>query len=173
MASSSVSQESLDHEDFEISTRRTRVRVMRSRAVAPSERGKVDTSEAADDKDVVDGELHKSVTIPHRAGGVAGPTASVMLQGHVSFCAANSSLTAGDHESPNRLKIKDKRGWPGYLHKTKAAAKDKRKLREKRRSSGLVHVQSTEVKTISVLLDGFLTLILTKKRYFTEIYFNI
>ena len=56
-----------------------------------------------------------------------------------------------DHESPTRLaaRLKDKRIRPNHLHKGKAG-KDKRKLREKRRSTGVVHLQqpSTEVYTL-------------------------
>jgi hypothetical protein len=47
------------------------------------------------------------------------------------------------------MRLKEKRNWqPGYLHKGKPPppppSKDKRKLREKRRSSGLMHAQSAE-----------------------------
>jgi hypothetical protein len=71
-----------------------------------------------------------------------------------------SLVTSGyDHESPTRVKVREKqqRCWqPGHaavvVHKAKAnAVKDKRKLREKRRSSGLVHIQSTEVMEFGCL----------------------
>jgi len=51
-----------------------------------------------------------------------------------------------EHESPTRAataRTKDKRCRPNHLHKAKPA-KDKRKLREKRRSTGVVHMPSTE-----------------------------
>lgn len=55
---------------------------------------------------------------------------------------------SGEHDSPSRGgvgRIKDpKRNRPSHLHKGKMGLKDKRKLREKRRSTGVVHLQSTE-----------------------------
>ena len=62
-----------------------------------------------------------------------------------------NGVAVGEHgESPTRLggRLKDKRIIrPTHLHKGKAV-KDKRKLREKRRSTGVVHMPhpSTEVR---------------------------
>ena len=54
-----------------------------------------------------------------------------------------------DHESPTRSaasRLKEKaRSRANHLHKGKLP-KDKRKLREKRRSTGVVHLPSTEVR---------------------------
>ena len=117
MASSSVSQESLDREDYEIqNARRSRVRVLRTRGhVKPGDDG------AGDGDSPVGGEAD-------------GPT------------GYNPAAATADHESPTRnpKHIKDKRTRPSHLHKGKTA-KDKRKLREKRRSTGVVHLPSTEV----------------------------
>lgn len=156
MASSSLSQESLDRDDFDLSNRRSRMKVTRCRA-APVY-SKNESVETTDDKDVDDDEyVGKSGAGAGAGAGAGGPQAtggasSVMLIAgssggggaveHISF-SPGSVLFASDHDSPTRAKIKDKRGWPGHLHKAKPA-KDKRKLREKRRSSGLVHMQSTE-----------------------------
>ena len=55
----------------------------------------------------------------------------------------------GDHDSPTRgsARGKEKRGRPLHLYKGKTA-KEKRKLREKRRSTGVLHFPtSTEVGT--------------------------
>jgi hypothetical protein len=80
-----------------------------------------------------------------------------------SIISSTTLVTAGyDHDSPTRVKVREKqqRCWqPGHaaivVHKAKAnAVKDKRKLREKRRSSGLVHIQSTEVRISDLLLES-------------------
>ena len=147
MASSSLSQESLDHDDFEISTRRSRNRVVRNRA-APAY-NKNESVETTDDKDIDDEECFPQSTPATESTVLQGAEGtSAAPGGHVSFCAGSVLLTTGDRESPTRSKMvkeKQPRSWPGHaLHKAKPA-KDKRKLREKRRSSGLVHMQSTEV----------------------------
>jgi len=146
MASSSLSQESLDHEDaiVDISARRSRVRGGRVRGTAGSQQ-RFELTDESRDVEVADDRSHRSAGwLTHRSAassGMGGPS----LPGHVNFYAS----AAGDHESPNRMRIKDKRSWqPSYLHKNKPPAppsKDKRKLREKRRSSGLVHPHSAEV----------------------------
>jgi hypothetical protein len=83
-----------------------------------------------------------------------------------TLISSTTLVTSGcDHDSPTRMKVREKqqRCWqPGHaaivVHKAKAnAAKDKRKLREKRRSSGLVHIQSTEVRFSRVLVSSNLT----------------
>jgi len=147
MASSSLSQESLDHEDVvvDISARRSRVRGGRVRGTASSQQ-RFEITDESRDVEVADDRSHRSAGwLPHRSAGASSSTAGPPLPGHVNFYAS----TAGDHESPNRMRIKDKRSWqPSYLHKNKPPAppsKDKRKLREKRRSSGLVHPHSAEV----------------------------
>lgn len=121
MASSSVSQESLDHEDFETSARRSRIRTLRSRTVSAHKNESIET----DDKDQ------------------DGDTFDVMDRDLPFQPLTNIGM---DHESPTRLasRLKDKRGRPNHLHKGKAV-KDKRKLREKRRSTGVVHMPSAEV----------------------------
>ncbi|XP_078322527.1 uncharacterized protein LOC111104168 isoform X3 [Crassostrea virginica] len=108
MASSSVSQESLDIEDYEaISSRQSRVR--RARAMMPKHCEDRETPRNGDKDSDCD-------VIP-------------------------------EHESPSRSstaasRARDKRR-PNHLHKGKLP-KDKRKLREKRRSTGVVNLQSTE-----------------------------
>lgn len=114
MASSSVSQESLDIEDYEaISSRQSRVR--RARAMMP--------------KPIEDRET------PRNGDGD-------------SDCDV-----IPEHESPSRSttaasRARDKRR-PNHLHKGKLP-KDKRKLREKRRSTGVVNLQSTEVHVLEI-----------------------
>jgi len=166
MASSSLSQESLDHEDVivDISARRSRVRGGRSRCTAGSQQRAEPTDESRDVEIADDRSYRSAGWPPHRSAAAAFGSAGPPLPGHVNFYAS----TGGDHESPNRMRVKDKRSWqPGYLHKSKPPAppsKDKRKLREKRRSSGLVHAQSAEVdpfNCVVVLVIGCNSFIIT------------
>ncbi|XP_076467211.1 uncharacterized protein LOC143298280 isoform X2 [Babylonia areolata] len=120
MASSSVSQESLDMDDFDTAARRNRIRTHRGRAM------------------------------PHRSGEREG-TGDVhdgRERDHQNGDTGDSALGIGDHESPTRsaaARIKDKqRSRANHTHKGKPGPKDKRKLREKRRSTGVVHLPSTE-----------------------------
>ncbi|XP_070189585.1 lateral signaling target protein 2 homolog isoform X2 [Littorina saxatilis] len=122
MASSSVSQESLDMDDFDTMARRNRIRTHRGRAM------------------------------PHRSGEREGGGDSHDRDGrerdHQNGDTGDGAGHAGaDHESPTRsaaARIKDKqRSRPNHMHKGKLP-KDKRKLREKRRSTGVVHLPSTE-----------------------------
>ena len=145
MASSSLSQESLDHEDIvDLSARRSRVRVGRSRCTAGSQQ-RVELTDESRDVEIADDRSYRCAGWPLHRSAVASAASGPPLPGHVNFYAS----TTGDHESPNRMRIKDKRSWQtGYLHKGKPPpppSKDKRKLREKRRSSGLIHAQSAEV----------------------------
>ena len=151
MASSSVSQESLDMDDFDTSARRNRIRVHRGhsgRGVVPF-RGLPDRSGTGG----VPGE--------HEEGAVSGSGVGRDLNGEAgdgvggvgSLGSSGLGLSshghhAADHESPTRsaaARLKDKqRGRPNHM-KGKLP-KDKRKLREKRRSTGVVHcMPSTEV----------------------------
>lgn len=128
MASSSVSQESLDMDDFDTMARRNRIRTHRGRAMPHRSGDRVEAGGDAHDRegrgdhqngDTVDNTLHGG-------GGVGGGV---------------------DHESPTRsaaARLKEKtRSRANHLHKGKLP-KDKRKLREKRRSTGVVHLPSTE-----------------------------
>ncbi|ELU09368.1 hypothetical protein CAPTEDRAFT_221870 [Capitella teleta] len=132
MASSSVSQESLDREDYEMNTRRSRIRTLRSRTA----HNKNESVETTDDKDL-DGEDMQDLSL--------GPS-----PGHVTFAPPGAGAAAGEHESPTRLntRMKDKRIRPTHMHMHKGkTAKDKRKLREKRRSTGVVHLQNAAEST--------------------------
>lgn len=146
MASSSLSQESLDHDDFDLSNRRSRMKGTRSRAIPIYKNESVETT---DDKDVDDedysGKAGSMQPLDEQSATLVSGSAGME---HISF-SPGCMLFPSDHDSPTRAKVKDKRGWPGHLHKAKPA-KDKRKLREKRRSSGLVHMQSTEVDTLTL-----------------------
>lgn len=107
MASSSLSQEDVDH-DLEVQcSRRSRIRTARAvtRTAAPL---------AVRDLSAPDCEL----------GSLA--------------------LDCGDHDASPKPRAKDKRSLrPVHANKCKAQ-RERRKLREKRRSTGVVHLQSTE-----------------------------
>ncbi|PVD29083.1 hypothetical protein C0Q70_11680 [Pomacea canaliculata] len=120
MASSSVSQESLDMEDFDNMARRNRIRTHRGRAM------------------------------PHRSGEREGSAGDVHDREGKDRDQNGDTVegvhAGGDHESPTRsaaARLKDKRSRVNHMHKGKLP-KDKRKLREKRRSTGVVHLPSTE-----------------------------
>ncbi|GFO43031.1 prkc apoptosis wt1 regulator protein [Plakobranchus ocellatus] len=146
MASSSVSQESLDMDDFDTSARRNRIRVHRGhsgRGVAPfrslPDRGNIGGT-MGEHEDGVGAGAGRDLNGEAGDGGVGSlPGASLGLSSHTHHTA--------DHESPTRsaaARLKDKqRGRPNHM-KGKLP-KDKRKLREKRRSTGVVHcMPSTE-----------------------------
>lgn len=116
MASSSVSQESLDIEDFELNARKSRVRAMRAQRVLNPRSGERDLEGSGDGKDM-NGDEGTGLSPPEPLGIHDSPTRASAVQ-----------------------RAKDKRArQKGKL------PKDKRKLREKRRSTGVVHLASTEV----------------------------
>ncbi|ESO84813.1 hypothetical protein LOTGIDRAFT_168300 [Lottia gigantea] len=127
MASSSVSQESLDMEDFENQAKRNRIRTHRGR-------GMIHRSAEREGSDQCEREAREQNGDHEKENN-----------------CASLSLVQTEHDSPTRgaaNRMKDKRTRPNHLHKGKLP-KDKRKLREKRRSTGVVHLPSTE----TVLVD--------------------
>ena len=122
MASSSVSQESLDREEYDVAARRSRVRALRVRG----------------------GPGRVAEDTPEVAGGPDDAGEGVAAEGL-------------DQDSPSRAgaraSAKDKRR-PNHLHKGKTV-KDKRKLREKRRSTGVVHLPSEVSEKPKVATCGF------------------
>ncbi|CAN8023470.1 unnamed protein product [Ixodes persulcatus] len=118
MASSSLSQEDVDHELEVQSSRRTRIRTARANAVA---RGALAMREcSAGDCD---------------SGAALGA------------CPEGSQVAPEQHDASPKpcARAKDKRCPPRPNHPNKCKAqRERRKLREKRRSTGVVHLQSTE-----------------------------
>ncbi|XP_027206915.1 PRKC apoptosis WT1 regulator protein-like isoform X1 [Penaeus vannamei] len=116
MASSSVSQEDVEV-DFETSSRRSRIRTARARNINPTSRpgtGEADEEGEGSDRDV-------------GTGGGLYPGAP-------------------DHDASPKpaTRLKEKRmNRPNHTNKGKQQ-RDRRKLREKRRSTGVVHLPSTE-----------------------------
>lgn len=121
MASSSVSQDDIDN-DFEKNSRRSRIRTARARQINPSGGGGCRLEiEASPDLDA----------------------------GHVDELGAAGGVdeTTLEHETSPKPMVrsgKDKR--PNKLHHGNKGKqqRDRRKLREKRRSTGVVHLASTE-----------------------------
>lgn len=125
MASSSVSQEDVEN-DFERSSRRSRIRMARGRDVRGQHPATAANRLAAD-----------PVAEADDAGGEPRPL--------------DASGYSGDHDaSPKPVsRAKDKRPIrPSHPNKGKQQRdRDRRKLREKRRSSGVVHMPSTEMSS--------------------------
>ncbi|XP_071633790.1 uncharacterized protein [Temnothorax longispinosus] len=131
MASSSVSQEDFDN-DFELTSRRPRIRTARTRVV-PARTG-----------DVSSISFQKNTTDVEESQGV--------------YDASSNPVLPTEHENPQSKPIirkQDKRVTgrvfsvvsclhrPTHINKGKQQ-RDRRKLREKRRSTGVVHLPSTE-----------------------------
>ena len=114
MASSSVSQESLDIEDYELSARKSRVRALRAQRVLYPRGGERETDGTSEIKDV---------------NGDEGPGVSPEPLVHDSPTRSTAVQRAKDKRARQKGKL----------------PKDKRKLREKRRSTGVVHLASAEV----------------------------
>ncbi|XP_034177046.1 uncharacterized protein LOC117602755 isoform X5 [Osmia lignaria lignaria] len=131
MASSSVSQEDFDN-DFELTSRRSRIRTARARVVPPR---------TGDSSSI---NFQKSVQNVEESQGVCD--------------TSSNSVLPPDHENQQNKPImrkQDKRVTgrvysvvsclhrPTHINKGKQQ-RDRRKLREKRRSTGVVHLPSTE-----------------------------
>ncbi|XP_025156570.1 PRKC apoptosis WT1 regulator protein isoform X6 [Harpegnathos saltator] len=134
MASSSVSQEDFEN-DFELTSRRSRIRTARAR-VGPPRTG--DASSISFQKSTPDVEESQG-----------------------AYDASSNPVLPPDHENPQSKPIirkQDKRVTgrvfsvvsclhrPTHINKGKQQ-RDRRKLREKRRSTGVVHLPSTEERT--------------------------
>ncbi|XP_059086675.1 protein hunchback-like [Tigriopus californicus] len=151
MASSSVSQDDIDN-DFELNSRRTRIRTARARQINPNNPPK----EAVPS-------TNPSGATPSRQEA-APPVESSHLDHehhhhhmHTQHYHHHHHLTHDD-TSPKALprsgpalsqggasnQPKDKRPPKGHVHLKGKPARDRRKLREKRRSTGVVHLASTE-----------------------------
>ncbi|XP_006613740.1 PRKC apoptosis WT1 regulator protein-like isoform X8 [Apis dorsata] len=121
MASSSVSQEDFDN-DFELTSRRSRIRTARARVVPPR---------TGDSSSI---NFQKNVQNTEESQGVCD--------------TSSNSVLPPEHDNQQNKPImrkQDKRvpGRPTHINKGKQQ-RDRRKLREKRRSTGVVHLPSTE-----------------------------
>jgi len=162
MASSSVSQDDIDN-DFEKNNRRSRIRTARARQINPSG-CRMESNQNANEQ-VEHVEMHEdqngacgisAANYSANASGAPGDS-----RGGASGAGANNAVNkydklvaapdeSAEHEtSPNlskhRTQGKEKR-IPTKMHHANRGKqqKDRRKLREKRRSTGVVHLASTE-----------------------------
>ncbi|XP_057335262.1 PRKC apoptosis WT1 regulator protein-like isoform X2 [Microplitis mediator] len=139
MASSSVSQEDFDN-DYELTSRRPRIRTARARAIPPARATANVSSSAAND----------IITLNFQKNPV---------DDEPGICDSGSTILPGDHDTQQNnkpiMRKQDKRitnrvssvvsclHRPIHINKGKQQ-RDRRKLREKRRSTGVVHLPSTE-----------------------------
>ncbi|KAE8749421.1 hypothetical protein FOCC_FOCC003935 [Frankliniella occidentalis] len=127
MASSSVSQEDVEN-DFELSSRRSRIRTARARTVNPTSRiGEIDDSL---------GEMKVSESLNIGGQNCGEHDASPKPLSRTKEKRTNRNV-------PVRQPLADHLNRPNHLTKGKQP-RDRRKLREKRRSTGVVHLPSTE-----------------------------
>lgn len=138
MASSSVSQESLDTEDFEFNARKNRVRIM------PMARARGTASHTAS---------HIKTAEPDNLDSLAQVQSRSSLYTTYNNEDNSSNVEQGSPTRSSCVRGKEKRILrPNYLH-PKKSAKDKRKLREKRRSTGVVHLQGPSNESTGDSLD--------------------
>lgn len=127
MASSSVSQEDVEN-DFELSSRRSRIRTARARTVNPTSRvGEIDDSFS---------EMKVSESLNIGGPNCGEHDASPKPLSRIKEKRVNRNV-------PVRQPLADHLNRPNHLNKGKQP-RDRRKLREKRRSTGVVHLPSTE-----------------------------
>ncbi|XP_015117312.1 PRKC apoptosis WT1 regulator protein isoform X3 [Diachasma alloeum] len=126
MASSSVSQEDFDN-DFEFTTRRSRIRTARTR-VGPQRAGDITT-----------------INFQKNPADTDDPP--------ICESSSNNVLPLEHDNQQNKpiMRKPEKRvtGRPTHINKGKQQ-RDRRKLREKRRSTGVVHLPSTEERNAKV-----------------------
>ncbi|XP_071443252.1 uncharacterized protein [Hetaerina americana] len=151
MASSSVSQEDVDN-DFELSSRRTRIRTARACRNANPPPPSTALTSSSSITAIPPSALASRINDHHSLGcEVDHPDdGNIDGTGNLGSCLGGGELRTtegGDHNdaSPKPLgRAKEKRvNRANHLNKGKQQ-RDRRKLREKRRSTGVVHLPSTE-----------------------------
>lgn len=133
MASSSVSQEDLEN-DFELSSRRSRIRTARARTVNPPAR--IDPG-GGDFDDGGGGEMKNSESLNISGNFPAEHDASPKPLSRAKEKRVNRCVTV-------RQPLTEHVNRANHMNKGKQQQRDRRKLREKRRSTGVVHLPSTE-----------------------------
>ena len=146
MASSSVSQDDIDN-DFEKNNRRSRIRTARARQINPSSGCRMESSNIDNQGDLADHtEEHVSgtmannscqVTHPGGGPGGAGPSGSTNINKYDKLVAA-ADENAEHETSPKPIIRSTKEKRPNKMHHANKGKqqRDRRKLREKRRSTG-------------------------------------
>ncbi|KAK7792331.1 hypothetical protein R5R35_013821 [Gryllus longicercus] len=133
MASSSVSQEDLEN-DFELSSRRSRIRTARARTVNPPTR--LDPG-GGDADDTGSSEIKQSESLNISSNFPAEHDASPKPLSRAKEKRVNRCVSV-------RQPLSDHISRTNHMNKGKQQQRDRRKLREKRRSTGVVHLPSTE-----------------------------
>ena len=143
MASSSVSQDDIDN-DFEKNSRRSRIRTARARQINPSGcRVESNQTNATDPVDLELGEELNSAS----CGGASNTNANAAnntINKYDKLVAASDE--AADHETSPKpiIRTGGKEKRPNKIHHGNKGKqqRDRRKLREKRRSTGKFFVKS-------------------------------
>ncbi|KAL6422924.1 hypothetical protein ACFW04_010435 [Cataglyphis niger] len=134
MASSSVSQEDFDN-DFELTSRRSRIRTARAR-VGPPRTG-----------DVSSISFQKSTPDMEESQGAYDTSSNPMLLSEHDNLQSKPIIRKQDKRVTGRVfSVVSCLHRPTHINKGKQQ-RDRRKLREKRRSTGVVHLPSTEDRT--------------------------
>ncbi|XP_014598163.1 PREDICTED: PRKC apoptosis WT1 regulator protein-like isoform X5 [Polistes canadensis] len=137
MASSSVSQEDFDN-DFELTSRRSRIRTARAR-VGPPRTG--DTATITFQKSAPDSE---------ESQGICDSSSNNVLPPEHDGQQNKPIMRKQDKRVTGRVfSVVSCLHRPTHINKGKQQ-RDRRKLREKRRSTGVVHLPSTEERTVKM-----------------------
>lgn len=139
MASSSVSQEDLEN-DFELSSRRSRIRTARARTVNPPSRldpGGGGGGAGGDADDNGPNEVKQSESLNIGSNFPAEHDASPKPLSRAKEKRVNRCVSV-------RQPLSEHISRANHMNKGKQQQRDRRKLREKRRSTGVVHLPSTE-----------------------------
>lgn len=139
MASSSVSQDDIDN-DFEKNSRRSRIRTARARQINPSGCRMESANQNLDQNDLEIGEENSAILANARGQAEAGASNNK----YDKLVAATDESV--EHETSPKPIIRGKEKRPNKMHHGNKGKqqRDRRKLREKRRSTGVVHLASTE-----------------------------
>lgn len=147
MASSSVSQDDIDN-DFEKNSRRSRIRTARARQINPSG-CRVESNQNQVNADSVDLELGEEL---NNAQGANSSTSAAgnAINKYDKLVAASDE--AADHETSPKpiMRTGGKEKRPNKIHHGNKGKqqRDRRKLREKRRSTGkliVLHIRNAKI----------------------------
>ena len=139
MASSSVSQDDIDN-DFEKNSRRSRIRTARARQINPS--GCRLESNIQDQNDLEIGEENSAPNYPSTSS--RGAEAGASNNKYDKLVAATDESV--EHETSPKPIVRGKEKRPNKMHHGNKGKqqRDRRKLREKRRSTGKLFFNALE-----------------------------
>ena len=135
MASSSVSQDDIDN-DFEKNSRRSRIRTARARQINPSGCRMESANQNLDQNDIEIG--HEENSAPNFASASGRAEAGASNNKYDKLVAATDESV--EHETSPKPIIRGKEKRPNKMHHGNKGKqqRDRRKLREKRRSTGKI-----------------------------------